>query len=77
VGFAFIQQEKATHHIATLSRVLGVSPSGYYAWFERPPSTRAQTDQVLLAQIHAIHERSRGTYGAPRIHVELRAQGLR
>ena len=65
------------HHIATLSRVLGVSPSGYYAWCERPPSTRAQADQVLLAQIRAIHERSRGTYGAPRIHAELRAQGVR
>jgi putative transposase len=72
-----MQQEKATHHIATLSRVLGVSPSGYYAWCDRPPSTRAQTDQVLLAQIHTMHEQSRGTYGAPRIHAELRARGVR
>lgn len=70
-------QEKATHHLATLCRVLGVSPSGYYAWCERPPSARTQADQSLLVQIHAIHERSRGTYGTPRIHAELRAQGVR
>lgn len=70
-----MQQEKATHHIATLSRVLGVSPSGYYAWCDRPLSARARADQVLLAQIRAIHEESRGIYGAPRIHAELQAQG--
>ncbi len=73
----FMQQEKATHQIATLCRVLGVSPSGYYAWCDRPLSARAQADRVLLAQIRAIHERSRGTYGVPRIHAELRAQGVR
>ena len=72
-----MQQEKASHHIATLCRVLGVSSSGYYAWCDRPLSMRARTDQALLDQIQAIHERSRGTYGAPRIHAELRAQGVR
>jgi putative transposase len=72
-----MQQEKATHHIATLCRVLGVSPSGYYAWCDRPLSARAQADQVLLVQIRAIYERSRGIYGAPRIHAELQAQGVR
>ena len=72
-----MEQEKATHHIATLGRVLGVSPSGYYAWCDRPPSARTKANQGLLVQIHAIHERSRGTYGAPRIHAELRAQGVR
>jgi putative transposase len=71
-----MQQEKAVYHIATLCRVLGVSPSGYYAWCDRPPSARTQADQALLVQIHAIHERSRGTYGAPRIHAELRGQGV-
>ncbi len=72
-----MQQEKATHPIATLCRVLGVSPSGYYAWCDRPLSARAQADQVLLVQIRAIHEQSRGIYGAPRIHAELQAQGVR
>ena len=72
-----MEQEKASHHIATLCRVLGVSSSGYYAWCDRPLSMRARADQALLDQIQAIHERSRGTYGAPRIHAELRAQGVR
>jgi putative transposase len=57
-------QEKAAHHVATLGRVLGVSPSGYYAWCDRSPSARAQADQVLLAQIRVSHEQSRETYGA-------------
>lgn len=72
-----MQQEKATHPIATMCRVLGVSPSGYYAWCDRPLSARAQADHVLLVQIRGIHERSRGTYGGPRIHAELQAQGVR
>ena len=63
--------------IATLCRVLGVSPSGYYAWIERPPSARAQADEVLLEQIRAIHAWSRRTYGARRIRIELREQGIR
>jgi putative transposase len=62
--------------IATLCRVLGVSPSGYYAWSERPPSARVQADEILLEQIRAIHAQSRGTYGARRIRIELREQGI-
>lgn len=63
--------------IATLCRVLGVSSSGYYAWTERPPSARAEADEALLEQIRAIHAWSRGTYGARRIRIELREQGIR
>jgi hypothetical protein len=62
--------------VATVCRVLGVSASGYYAWQSRPLSSRAHTDRELLEQIRRIHDRSRGTYGAPRIHAELAAQGL-
>jgi putative transposase len=53
--------------------VLGVSRSGYYAWSKRTPSKRAIEDQKLAERIVAIHERSRGTYGVPRIHAELAA----
>jgi putative transposase len=56
--------------------LLGVSPSGFYAWAKRAGSQRAQSDAALLAQIRAIHQRSRGTYGAPRIHYELSTQGI-
>lgn len=59
------------HHVATMCRALGVSPAGYYAWKQRPPSARALRDTELTERIRSIHERSRGTYGVPRIHVEL------
>jgi putative transposase len=60
-----------------MCRVLGVSPSGYYAWRTRPPSARAQADQALLDRISVIHAQSRHTYGAPRIHAELQEMGVR
>ena len=67
---------RAQHRVATLCRVLGVSPSGYYAWRKRPASERAQADQRLLRQIRTAHQASRGTYGAPRIHADLRDAGV-
>jgi putative transposase len=70
--FRLIEQEKAHHAVSQLCRVLGVSRAGFYAWQSRPPSARAVADQQLTAQIRKIHARSRGTYGAPRIHAELR-----
>lgn len=60
-----------------MCQVLGVSTSGYYAWLERSESKRAQEDESLREKIRAIHRKSRGTYGAPRIHAELRDQGVR
>src|ERR1700674_3916116 len=56
--------------------VLAVSASGYYAWRQRPPSARARADAELTARISAIHQYSRATYGAPRIHEELLAAGF-
>jgi putative transposase len=67
---------QAFHRIAAMSRVLGVSPSGYYTWQKRPLSARARADVELSAQIEAIHRTSRGTYGAPRVHAELAALGV-
>src|SRR5690625_7318816 len=60
-----------------MCRVLAVCTSGYYAWISRCPSPRALEDQQLLEQIRAIHKRSRGTYGVPRIHAELKEMGMR
>jgi putative transposase len=59
-----------------MCRVLGVSPSGFYAWAKRAPSRRAQADAQLLERIGAIHAASHGTYGAPRIHAELAAHDV-
>ena len=67
---------QARFRVATMARVLGVSPSGYYAWRRRPPSARARADAELRARVQAIHSRSRGTYGAPRIHAELTEGGV-
>ena len=61
--------------IATMCRLLGVSASGYHAWQERRPSPRARADAALLDRIRQIHVTSQGTYGAPRIHAELAAEG--
>jgi putative transposase len=65
------------HRIATMCRALGVSPGGFYARLRRPPSARARADGELSARIAEIHRRSRATYGAPRIHAELKEQGIR
>jgi putative transposase len=63
--------------ITTMCRLLGVSASGYYAWQDRPPSARSAADAVLLEHIREAHAQSYGTYGAPRIHAELAAKGIR
>ena len=70
--FAFIEAEKANFPITLMCRTLGVSSSGYHAWWGRPPSARQQADEKLSAKIHAIHTESRGTYGSPRVHADLR-----
>jgi putative transposase len=75
--FRFIEAERARHSVPLLCRLLGVSRSGYYAWKNRPPSERFRFDAVLLEKIEMIHRNSRATYGAPRVHAELRAIGIR
>jgi transposase-like protein len=60
------------HEVSRLCRVLGVARAGYYAWTSRPPSERTMVDAYLTEQIRQIHARSRATYGAPRVHAELR-----
>ena len=70
-----MRAHQAEFRIATMARVLGVSPSGYYAWRKRERSAREHSDEALSARVREIHQRSRGTYGAPRIHAELAAEG--
>ena len=52
------------------------SASGYYAWLSHSPSAQERADRALRDRIVDIHSRSRGTYGAPRIHAELAADGV-
>ena len=70
-----MKANQAVFPIATMARVLGVSTAGYYAWLRRPRSARAEADATLLRQIRTVHASSRTTYGAPRVHAELKAQG--
>ena len=70
-----MKANQAKHRVATMCRVLGVSPSGYYAWLGRGRSRRAQRDEELRGAIRKIHKASRGTYGVPRVHAELAAAG--
>ena len=63
--------------VRRLCKVLGVSPSGYYAWLDRPPSRHAIEDAVLTERIRLIHEKSRRNYGSPNIHAELQEDGVR
>lgn len=60
-----------------MCRVLEVSVSGYHSWRRRPISHRKQQDALLQQRIQDVHHRSKQRYGAPRIHAELRAEGLR
>ncbi len=71
-----MKANQASHRVRMMCRVLGVSPSGYYAWAERPPSKRSKRDDEVVQRIRDIHETSRGTYGVPRMHAELAAEGI-
>ena len=63
--------------VRLMCRTLAVSPSGYYAWVARPESRRTAENRRLVAEIRVIHAASRQTYGSPRIHATLQAQGQR
>jgi putative transposase len=72
-----VKANQAEHSVRRMCELLGVSPSGYYGWLQRPPSARHIEDRGLTERILEAHRRSRGTYGAPRIHAELQAAGVR
>lgn len=74
--FALIAELRSKHPVRRLCGLLGVSPSGYYAWRSRPESNRAREDRRLLVEIRAAFSSSREAYGARRLHQELREQGV-
>jgi putative transposase len=76
--FSLIAAEKANYPVAVMCRVLGVNRTSFHDWERRPPSDRVLTDAWLTEKIEQIHADSRGVYGAPRIHAELRLEhGIR
>lgn len=74
--FAFIQAHARIWHVRTMCRVLEVSRAGYDAWRARPLCKRVKTDRVLTAKIREIQRAVQRRYGSPRVHQELRAQGV-
>ena len=75
--YACITRYRDEYEIRLMCRVLLVSPSGYYAARDRAPSARARRDEELLVHVRAIHQRSRRSYGAPRIRDALGERDLR
>lgn len=71
-----IEAEKGKYPVAFMCRQLGVSRSGFYAWCKRTPSQRTLQDALLVDEIKASHEQSRGTYGSPRVVKDLKERGI-
>ena len=74
--YACIARHVDEFDVRLMCPLLEVSPSGYYAWCKRPPSERAIADERLLLNIRIAHAKSDGDYGAPRVHRELKDEGI-
>ena len=74
--YAFIRTHEQTHRVTRLCRALAVSRSGYYAWRDRAPSTRAVEDQRLLPLLRLLHQEMREEYGAIKLWREATRRGL-
>ena len=75
--YACIERHREEYPVKLMCRVLEVARSGYYAWRERKPSTRAKRKERLRVEVRAIHRATKGRYGSPRVHAELQARGER
>ena len=73
--YEFIKAQRKQYSVQMMCRILGVAPSGYYAWLKQPTSNRAQEDARLLRLIRASFTASHGVYGAPRVFLDLREAG--
>jgi transposase InsO family protein len=74
--FAFIAAKEVAYPVGAMCRMLNVSRSGYYAWKARPEATKKAKDAKLAEEIVDAHRRSRGIYGSPRVHRDLKSRGL-
>ena len=73
--YTFIKAHRRQYSVQTMCRLLGVAPSGYYEWLEKPMSDRAREDARLLRLIKTSFVSSKGVYGAPRVFLDLREAG--
>ena len=74
--FEFIKHHRDEFPVRVMCHLFGVSSSGFYGWLKRPVSQRELDNQHLLAHIEYFHQRSRQTYGSPRIHADLQDRGM-
>jgi len=74
--YSFIARHQDQWPVSVQCEVLKVTRSGYYAWKKRVPGPRARRREELTHRIQEVHEKARRTYGSPRIHRELVAQGI-
>lgn len=74
--FEFVRAHQALWPVTTQCRVLGVSTSGYYAWRKRLPCKRKLADVLLGDRLEMLFRKSRQTYGRPRLHEDLRDEGV-
>ena len=73
--YTFIRTHRGAFPVSLMCQTLEVGSSGFYAWLKRPESPRSHANRRLLMEIKAVHQKSRKTYGSPRIHAELTASG--
>jgi transposase InsO family protein len=74
--YRFVEGHREEFRVKKMCKVLKISKSGYYTWRGRRPSRRQLGNELLLEQIREVHKQSRGTYGSPRVSVELNEQGI-
>lgn len=74
--YKFVVRHRDKYAVSRMCAMLGISRSSYYAWRKRKPSQREHHMQILLGRIREIHKLSRKTYGSPRVHAELKRQGI-
>ncbi|HEY9225372.1 MAG TPA: IS3 family transposase, partial [Gemmatimonadaceae bacterium] len=76
VRYACIARHEHEHDVRLMCAVLAVAPSGYYASRNRSPCARAIADEWLMLNIRIAHDKSDGSYGAPRVQRELKDEGF-
>lgn len=72
--FAFVGEHRGRFPIVRMCKVIGVTPSGYYAWRRRPMSAREKANRELVELIREVHKENGGVYGSPRVYHELKEQ---
>jgi transposase InsO family protein len=74
--YRFMEQQRGTHRVERMAKVLGVSRSGYYAWLEREESPRDQANRELVQKIKEIQREAKYRYGSPRVTKKLHREGI-